>query len=140
MKFSKCEIDGIIIVELSEFTDHRGFFMETYKKSLFAQNGLPEEFVQDNHSYSKKGVLRGMHYQLKTHPMGKLVRATRGEIFDVGIDLRLKSKISLMETRGAFIATRYASKFLSCSAPAPLPFPPTRAPAVVPANTPRAFA
>jgi dTDP-4-dehydrorhamnose 3,5-epimerase len=65
--------------------------METYKQSVFAQNGLPDNFVQDNHSYSKKGVLRGLHYQLKTHPMGKLVRATKGEIFDVGVDLRKKS-------------------------------------------------
>ena len=88
MKFSKAKIEGIIIVEPKVFGDERGFFMETYKESVFAQNGLALDFVQDNHSKSTKGVLRGLHYQLSSHPMGKLVRALRGEIFDVGVDLR----------------------------------------------------
>ncbi|MBU0686432.1 MAG: dTDP-4-dehydrorhamnose 3,5-epimerase [Candidatus Margulisbacteria bacterium] len=88
MKFSKTKIDGVIVIEPRVFGDHRGFFMETYKKSVFANNGIKEDFVQDNHSRSVKGVLRGLHYQLNTHPMGKLVRALVGEVFDVGVDLR----------------------------------------------------
>jgi dTDP-4-dehydrorhamnose 3,5-epimerase len=88
MKFSKTKIDGVILIELNVFSDQRGFFMEAYKKSIFAQNGLPMEFTQDNCSRSVKGVLRGLHFQLKPHPMGKLVRCLRGEIFDVGVDMR----------------------------------------------------
>ncbi len=88
MKFTKTKIDGIVIIEPNYFPDSRGFFMESYKKSEFAANGISEEFIQDNHSKSTKGVLRGLHYQLATHPMGKLVRCIHGEIFDVGVDLR----------------------------------------------------
>lgn len=88
MKFLKTDIDGIIVIEPKVFGDERGFFMEAYKKSVYAQKGLSVDFVQDNHSKSAKGVLRGLHYQLSSHPMGKLVRALRGEIFDVGVDLR----------------------------------------------------
>lgn len=70
------------------FHDERGFFMESYNQQNFADSGFNEEFVQDNHSVSKKGVLRGMHYQIEPSPMGKLVRCIKGRIFDAGIDVR----------------------------------------------------
>lgn len=72
------------------FSDDRGFFLETYNSARFKDAGLPEHFVQDNHSRSKKGVLRGLHYQ-EPNPQGKLVRCTRGAIFDVAVDIRVGS-------------------------------------------------
>jgi dTDP-4-dehydrorhamnose 3,5-epimerase len=72
------------------FADSRGFFLESYNQRTFAQLGIHETFVQDNHSRSERGVLRGLHYQL-VQPQGKLVRAVRGEIFDVAVDLRRSS-------------------------------------------------
>jgi dTDP-4-dehydrorhamnose 3,5-epimerase len=72
------------------FADHRGYFMEAYRKDQFRDLGLPENFVQDNHSYSKKGVVRGLHFQWDP-PMGKLMRVTRGAAFLVAVDLRLGS-------------------------------------------------
>lgn len=75
------------IIEPTVFGDHRGFFMETYAKRDFLNIGLTVEFVQDNHSKSKKGVLRGLHFQTK-YPQSKLVRVTSGAVFDVAVDLR----------------------------------------------------
>jgi dTDP-4-dehydrorhamnose 3,5-epimerase len=72
------------------FRDDRGFFLESFNEAAFAAAGLPTRFVQDNHSRSKKGVLRGLHYQLR-HPQGKLVRVVRGKIFDVAVDIRRES-------------------------------------------------
>ncbi|GAA5819834.1 MAG: dTDP-4-dehydrorhamnose 3,5-epimerase partial [Methanobrevibacter sp. CfCl-M3] len=73
------------------FEDDRGFFMETYNKQDFEDNGLFEEFVQDNHSKSRKGVLRGLHFQ-NNKPQGKVVRVIKGRIYDVAVDLRKSSK------------------------------------------------
>jgi dTDP-4-dehydrorhamnose 3,5-epimerase len=87
-KFSKVFIDGILIIEPKAFEDDRGFFMEYYNKEGFAENGFTEIFVQDNHSRSKKGVIRGLHYQINPAPMGKLVKVVKGKIFDVGVDVR----------------------------------------------------
>jgi len=87
-KFTKVTIPGILIIEPHPFEDARGFFMETYNRSEFGNNGFHEEFVQDNHSSSKKGVVRGLHYQMNPHPMGKLVKCAKGRIFDVGVDIR----------------------------------------------------
>ncbi len=84
------EIDGICVIEPTVFGDERGFFMETYQHSDFAEAGIPNIFLQDNHSKSKGGVLRGMHLQ-KNHPQAKLVRVIKGEVYDVAVDLRLKS-------------------------------------------------
>ena len=84
-------LDGVVIVEIDYFRDERGFFIETYRRSLFAELGLPTDFVQDNHSRSRRGVLRGIHYQDERAPMGKLVRCTRGAVWDVAVDLRLGS-------------------------------------------------
>ncbi len=86
--FKRLEIPDIILIEPKIFKDARGFFMETYKYSEFRKNGIEYEFVQDNHSKSKKGVLRGLHYQLKPMEQGKLVRCIRGRIWDVAVDIR----------------------------------------------------
>lgn len=86
--FKQTEIDGVVIIEPKVFGDDRGFFMETYKKSDFEDNGITEEFVQDNHSKSQKGVLRGLHFQREPMAQGKLIRVTAGAVFDVAVDLR----------------------------------------------------
>jgi len=90
MKFLSTEIKQVLIIEPKVYEDDRGFFMETFRANLLAENGIPYQFVQDNHSGSKKNILRGLHYQIR-HPQGKLVRAIRGEIFDVAVDLRRSS-------------------------------------------------
>lgn len=88
--FHKTEIEGVYIIEPKVFGDDRGYFMETYKESDFIEAGLNYKFVQDNQSKSRKGVLRGLHYQLH-HPQAKLVRVISGEVFDVAVDLRKNS-------------------------------------------------
>lgn len=85
--FSETKIKGVYIIDGKSYGDHRGYFMETYKKSDFVDAGLTYDFVQDNQSSSRKGVLRGLHFQ-KTHPQAKLVRVLSGEVFDVAVDLR----------------------------------------------------
>ena len=90
-KFIKTDIEGLYIIEPTVFGDSRGFFMETYNYKEFKENGLDMIFVQDNHSKSKKGVLRGIHFQNK-YPQGKLVRVIKGTVFDVAVDLRKNSK------------------------------------------------
>ena len=87
-EFIRTEIPEVIIVKPRVFGDERGFFMETYKKSDFEKAGIDTDFVQDNHSKSVKGVLRGLHYQLEPKAQGKLVRCIRGKIFDVAVDIR----------------------------------------------------
>lgn len=88
MNFFKTEIPGIIIIEPKVFGDSRGFFMESFHKTRFAENGIAEEFVQDNVSRSSKGTLRGLHYQLNPFAQGKMVRVSVGEVFDVAVDIR----------------------------------------------------
>ena len=84
-------LPGVLILEPKVFGDARGFFFESFNQRDFAKvTGLDVQFVQDNHSRSVKGVLRGLHYQIR-HPQGKLVRVTQGEVFDVAVDLRRKS-------------------------------------------------
>lgn len=84
-------IDGVFILEPKVFGDARGFFMESYNRQSFEQaTGLDIDFVQDNHSRSRKGVLRGLHYQIQ-QPQGKLVRVTSGSVFDVAVDIRRSS-------------------------------------------------
>jgi dTDP-4-dehydrorhamnose 3,5-epimerase len=85
--FTPLEIRGVILIEPRVFGDSRGFFLETYKVSDFSSAGIEERFVQENHSRSKRGILRGLHYQVEPHPQGKLVRAVVGDIFDVAVDL-----------------------------------------------------
>lgn len=91
MEFEKTKIEGVLIIKPKVFGDNRGFFMETYNENDFKAQGLNYVFVQDNHSKSTKGVLRGLHFQ-KKHPQTKLVRVIRGEVFDVAVDLRKGSK------------------------------------------------
>jgi len=86
----KTGIEGLVIIEPRVFGDSRGFFFESYNKNSFKEVGLSMEFVQDNHSKSKKGVLRGIHYQ-KKYPQGKLVRVIKGSVYDVAVDLRKDS-------------------------------------------------
>lgn len=83
-------LNDVKIIEPKVFGDDRGFFLESWSESAFKQAGLPTHFVQDNHSRSSQGVLRGMHYQIQ-HPQGKLVRCTAGEVFDVAVDMRRSS-------------------------------------------------
>jgi dTDP-4-dehydrorhamnose 3,5-epimerase len=85
---SETEIAGVLVVETRAVSDDRGFFAETYSKPMFARAGLEPTFVQDNLSASRKGTVRGLHYQIEPHGMGKLVRAIRGSVFDVAVDLR----------------------------------------------------
>jgi len=90
MQFLPTEISDVLIVEPKVFGDERGFFMETYREERFAQLGIHARFVQDNHSGSRQGVLRGLHYQI-VQPQGKLVRVVAGEVFDVAVDIRRSS-------------------------------------------------
>lgn len=91
-KFKRVEtgIKDLIVIEPTVFGDNRGFFMESYSKKDFSEIGMDVEFVQDNHSKSKKGVLRGLHFQTE-HVQGKLVRVTAGSVLDVAVDLRKDS-------------------------------------------------
>ncbi len=89
--FIKTEIEGLYIIEPTVFGDNRGYFVETYHAKEFHEAGLVMNFVQDNQSKSKSGVLRGLHFQYK-YPQGKLVRVIKGEVFDVAVDLRKTSK------------------------------------------------
>lgn len=88
--FTETEIGGVFIIEPRVFGDERGYFMETYNKADFHKAGINNEFVQDNQSKSRKGVLRGLHFQ-KQYPQAKLVRVTKGEVYDVAVDLRKSS-------------------------------------------------
>lgn len=91
-EFEKQEIKDIILVKPKVFGDNRGFFLESYKKSDFFANGITVEFNQDNHSKSAAHVLRGLHYQAKPYGQAKLVRCTKGRIYDVAVDIRPDSK------------------------------------------------
>lgn len=90
MKFTPTSIPEVILIEPQAFGDARGFFMETYHIEKFAQGGITATFVQDNHSGSARGILRGLHYQIR-QAQGKLVRAAAGEVFDVAVDIRRSS-------------------------------------------------
>ncbi len=81
-------MQGVVVIEPTIHGDSRGWFQETYRRSLFADLGIHDDFVQDNHSRSEKGVLRGLHFQVGQHPQAKLVRCARGAILDVVVDIR----------------------------------------------------
>lgn len=123
MKILKAPIPDVLIFEPKVFGDERGFFMETYRESYFSEAGVDVRFVQDNHSMSAKGVLRGLHYQLK-HPQGKLVRVVAGEVFDVAVDIRKDSEtygrwfgllLSADNKRQLYIPPGFAHGFLVMS-------------------------
>ena len=90
MQVTPTEIPDVLVVEPRVFGDHRGFFYESWNRRAFAAAGLDVDFVQDNHSRSTRGVLRGLHYQIR-HAQGKLVRVIAGEVYDVAVDLRRSS-------------------------------------------------
>jgi dTDP-4-dehydrorhamnose 3,5-epimerase len=90
MQIIRTSIPDLLILEPKVFGDERGFFMETYQARQFSELGLPTQFVQDNHSGSRQGILRGLHYQIR-QAQGKLVRVISGEVFDVAVDLRRTS-------------------------------------------------
>ena len=87
MEFRPTKIPEVVLIEPKVFGDHRGFFMETWQQQVFLKAGIDADFVQDNHSKSSQGILRGLHYQVM-HPQGKLVRVTNGEVYDVVVDIR----------------------------------------------------
>jgi dTDP-4-dehydrorhamnose 3,5-epimerase len=91
MKVIKTDIPDLLIIQPRVFEDERGYFFESYSKKTFEQNGIRAEFVQDNQSLSHRGVLRGLHFQNPPYAQGKLVRAIKGSILDVAVDIRKKS-------------------------------------------------
>lgn len=111
-KFEKIEtsIEGVYVIQPTVFGDDRGYFMETYSKLEFEKLGLYHNFVQDNQSKSKKGVLRGLHFQ-KENTQSKLVRVLKGEVFDVAVDLRPKSK-TYGKWEGAILSEENKKMFL----------------------------
>ena len=113
MKTIETRLPGVVIFEPQRFGDQRGFFMETFQRDRYAELGLELEFVQDNFSRSRKGVLRGLHYQME-NPQGKLVTVMRGEIYDVALDMREYS-----DTFGDWVGVR-----LSCENGRQLYIPP----------------
>lgn len=121
--FIKTEIDGVIIVEPTVFGDDRGYFMETYNYNDFCEGGIDVTFVQDNQSKSRKGVLRGLHFQ-KNFSQSKLVRVISGAVFDVAVDMRKDSptygkwvgvELSAENKRQFFIPKNFAHGFLVLS-------------------------
>ena len=123
-EFKKMEIPEVVLIEPRVFGDSRGFFMEAYKQSDFAENGIPDQVVQDNHSHSSKGTLRGLHYQMDPGAQGKLVNVIRGEIFDVAVDIRRSSptygkwvgiSLSSENHRMLFVPVGFAHGFLVLS-------------------------
>lgn len=107
--FIETKIKGVYIIEPKVFNDDRGYFMETYNKKDFEEAGFTMEFVQDNESKSKKGVLRGMHFQIR-HSQGKLVRVTKGEVYDVAVDLR-KDSHTFGKWEGVFLSEENKRQF-----------------------------
>ena len=103
MNVLKTDIPEVLIIEPRVFTDPRGFFLETYHSERYRAHGIDAQFVQDNHSCSAPGTIRGLHYQL-THPQGKLVRVLRGAIYDVAVDIRRGSP-----TFGRWVATELSA-------------------------------
>ncbi|HDQ00419.1 MAG TPA: dTDP-4-dehydrorhamnose 3,5-epimerase [bacterium] len=119
-QFQRLTIQDVILIEPKVFNDDRGFFIETYKQSEFRAFGIQESFVQDNHSHSTRGVLRGLHYQLNPGAQAKLVRVIHGEIWDVAVDIRKGSpsfgcwvgeKLSAENARLMYIPKGFAHGF-----------------------------
>jgi len=91
MKVNRTSLEGFLVIEPDFFEDKRGFFLETYQDQRYKEAGITDQFIQDNHSRSTKGVLRGMHFQVK-RPQAQIVTVMRGHVFDVGVDLRSNSE------------------------------------------------
>lgn len=123
MEFEKTEIEDVLLLKPKIFKDRRGIFLESYRKSLFRERGLDIDFVQDNISSSKKGAIRGLHYQIE-NPQDKLIMVMQGEIMDVAVDLRVSSStfgscitrtISEKNRHQLFIPKGFAHGFLVLS-------------------------
>ena len=123
MNVVQTAIPDVLILEPKVFGDERGFFFESYNKRVMAAAGIDAEFVQDNHSRSAKGVLRGLHYQIR-QPQGKLVRVIAGEVFDVAVDIRKRSptfgkwvgmRLSAENKRMAWVPSGFAHGFVVLS-------------------------
>ena len=121
MRVSDCKLAGIKIIDPQVHSDERGFFLESWNKAAFADAGIDAEFVQDNHSHSARGVLRGMHFQ-NPRPQGKLMRVIAGAAFDVAVDLRASSptfgqwfglELSAANRRMLWIPEGFAHGFLA---------------------------
>jgi dTDP-4-dehydrorhamnose 3,5-epimerase len=119
MKFQETHLPGVLLIEPDVFRDARGFFLETFHVRRYRENGIPFDFVQDNHSRSVRGTLRGLHAQ-RRRPQGKLVRALRGEVFDVAVDIRpgsatfgqhVGARLSDENFRQIFVPPGYAHGF-----------------------------
>jgi dTDP-4-dehydrorhamnose 3,5-epimerase len=102
MEVISTQIPDVLLIKPKVFGDARGFFLETYRETWFSERNINVNFVQDNHSSSARGVLRGLHYQIK-NPQGKLVRVTTGEVYDVAVDLR-KSSATFGQYVGAYLS------------------------------------
>ena len=122
MKFTSTKFPEVILIEPKVFGDSRGFFYESYREDLFAQNGIRARFVQDNQSRSAKGVLRALHFQVKPKAQEKLIRVVSGEVFDVVVDVRQGSKtfgqyfhttLSAENTKMLYIPKGFAHGFLA---------------------------
>jgi dTDP-4-dehydrorhamnose 3,5-epimerase len=125
--FHSTQLPGVLIVEPKVFADDRGFFIETYKRSDFAAGGIDVDFVQENHSKSVRGTLRGLHFQRAPKAQAKLVRAIEGEVFDVVVDIRKGSptfgrweavELSAENRRSVYVPAGYAHGFCVTSAEA----------------------
>ena len=90
MNILKCDIDGLLVIEPKVFGDDRGYFLETWNRRRYAEAGIDIDFVQDNISFSKRGIVRGLHFQ-NPQPQGKLMQVLQGEVFDVAVDIRRSS-------------------------------------------------
>lgn len=108
--FNETSIEGVYIIDVKKYGDNRGYFMETYKEADFKAAGLDYNFVQDNQSKSKKGVLRGLHFQ-KTFPQAKLVRCIEGKVFDVCVDLR-KDSPTYGKWEGVILSAEKGNQFM----------------------------
>lgn len=104
-KFQQLEIPDVVLIDAQPFEDERGFLIESYKRSAFSANGIHDAFVQDNYSHSRRGVLRGLHYQQHPKAQAKLVTVLNGEIFDVAVDIRRGSP-----THGRWVGKTLAAK------------------------------
>lgn len=126
-QFHRLDIPDLVLIEAVKFPDHRGFFMETYKMSDFSTHGIPQTFVQANHSHSLQSVLRGMHYQTHPKAQGKLVMVPHGQVFDVAVDIRVGSptygqwtgvELSAENARMLYVPVGFAHGFCVLSAEA----------------------
>ncbi|MCL2336163.1 MAG: dTDP-4-dehydrorhamnose 3,5-epimerase [Firmicutes bacterium] len=124
MQVTETDLPGVLIIEPDVYTDNRGYFMETWSAAKYTQYGLPAQFVQDNLSLSRRGVVRGLHYQLPPQAQGKLVSVAAGAVFDVAVDIRRSSpafgrwfgtELSAANNKQLWIPAGFAHGFMALS-------------------------